>query len=181
MLGKPYNGVGIMLLTQRDIAIIVILALFAILFFIIKQILKKDVVVIKDVPGGRLGKIISHLEEDGFKYVATIDILRHSFFVDEKEYEVIMGRNVAIFKKGFRKYALRIRSTKTAGKSITSTLIRYPIVELGYYGYDNIIFYDYERSKYRLVKLNNTKIKTFKAVTLALAVCLAILTYFYIR
>jgi hypothetical protein len=170
-----------MLLTSKDIAIIALLALFAILFFIIKIIIQKDVVKSKDMPGGKLGKIIQQLEEEGFSYISTINELSYSMNVDDKDYGVSIGKNVALLKKGIKKYVLRIRSSKTTGKSITSTLIRYPLVELSYYGYNNIIFYDYDRSKYRIVKMNNLKVRSYQTVCAILTILILVLLYYLIR
>ena len=169
-----------MLLTDQDIKVITIIVFFISVFFIIKTIKRKKFEITKDIPSGKLGKVIKFLEEDGFDYNKTIHNLSYNIIADGKEYQANVAKRTVVLKKGFKRYILKIKNPKMAGKSINSKLIRYPFVEYGFLGQPNIIYYDYEKNKYRLITIPNLN-KTIYSVIALLILMIIILIYFLIR
>lgn len=169
-----------MLLTERDIKYIAFITLIMFLYILTKVIKRKRYNIEKVIPWGKAGEIIKHLQEDGFTYLKTIIDLSYDLIADDKEYTALVAKKTIIMKKGFKKYAIRIRSTKTTGKSINSKLVRYPFVELANLGFPNIILYDYEKSRYRTIIMPNNK-KFYRTLIITLLIFIATFLFFLIR
>lgn len=169
-----------MLLTSQDIKILLFIIFVVILIFIFKMFKKRKYEIIKDIPGGKLGKIIKALEDEGFKYIKTINNLNYNIIADNKEYEASVSKRTAIMKKGFKKYVIKIKNPKSSGKSINSKLIRYPFVEYNYLGYSNIIYYDYEKNKYRVINIPSLNTNMY-ALIIFLVFAVIVLSYVIMR
>ena len=169
-----------MLLTEQDKIILLIFSLIVFLVFIYKIIKARKYDITKEIPGGKIGKIISHLEEEGFLYHKTINNLSYIIIADNKDYEAKISKRVYIFKKGRKKYVLKVRNPKSSGRSINSKLVRYPFVELSFLGFSDIIYYDYDKSKYRIINLPSNE-KTYKLLIILLLIIISILLYIILR
>ncbi|MFP4456818.1 MAG: hypothetical protein ACLFPS_04095 [Clostridia bacterium] len=165
-----------MLLTDQDIKILLMISLIIFFIFLYKYIKRKKYDVTKDIPGGKIRSAIKHLEEDGFTYHKTINNLLYNINADNRGYEAKISKRVVILKKGFKKYVLKVRNPKSAGKSINSKLVRYPFVEYSFLGFPDIIYYDYEKSKYRIINLPSSE-KSYKVSIFLLLAIIAILIY----
>ncbi len=169
-----------MLLTGQDKKILLIVSLIVFFIFIYKIIKARKHDITKEIPGGKIGKIINHLEEEGFHYHKTINNLSYNITADNREYEAKISKKVYILKKGYKKYVLKVRNTKSAGRSINSKLVRYPFVEFSFLGFSDIIYYDYDKSRYRIINLPSSE-KTYKLLILLLLVIISILLYIILR
>lgn len=169
-----------MLLTDQDIRILLVISLIIFFVFIYKFIKTKKYDITKEIPGGKIGSIIKHLEEDGFTYNKTINNLSYNINANNRGYEAKISKRVFILKKGFKKYILKIRNPKSTGKSINSKLVRYPFVEYSFLGFPEIIYYDYEKSKYRIINLPSSE-NSYKLSIFLLLVIISILLYIILR
>jgi len=146
-----------MLLTIQDLAIIALIITGIILVIIWRVISsKEEEVEVESTKSSQSSRAVQFLEAQGYRYVRNISELKLNILIDDNHIQVVTGRNVALLKKGFKKYLLKIKTSSMVGKKYTSAIIRTPLLEMqNSYSVNGVILYDSEKDKFQVISIPN--------------------------
>ena len=167
-----------MLLTVQDLAIVALILTGIIIFIFWKLFNDDNTVIIEndDKKNKRNSRVIQFLAEKGFIYLKNINELRLNLTVDEQKSHIVAGRNIALLKKGSKRYLLKLKTSSMEGKRFNSPEIRTPLLEMqSSLNVDGIILFDKEKDRYQVFNFREKNKTRYLYLILAILVLIILI------